>query len=76
MAQEQAGQSVDKIVMTIEGEEIQVLTPFQAAYRTNYEPSYIRQLCDEGKLIATKKFGRWWLHLDARGNIITKGVTF
>ncbi|KKM97298.1 hypothetical protein LCGC14_1169430 [marine sediment metagenome] len=75
MPQAQAGETVDKIVMTIDGIDIQVITPNTAAYRMNYEPSYICQLCDEGKLIATKIFGRWWLHLDTDGNIKAKGVT-
>lgn len=75
MSQDGVGETVDKIVMTIDGVDIPVITPISAAYRTCYEPSYIRQLCDEGKLIATKAFGRWWLHIDEQGNVITKTVT-
>lgn len=76
MAQNVVGETVDKIVLTIDDVEITVITPNLAAYRTGYEPSYVRQLCDEGKLIATKAFGRWWLHVDAAGNVRTKTVTF
>jgi len=75
MSREEVGETVDKIVMTIDGVDIQVITPNSAAYRTGYAPQYIRQLCDEGKLIATKAFSRWWLHVDEQGNVITEAVT-
>ncbi len=63
MMQEQAGQGGSNIFLEIEGEETEVCTTRFAAKLTGFSQSYIRQMCDSGKLIAIKKYGRWWVHL-------------
>ena len=62
MSQQQAGQGEIAVSLRI-GEQWQlVYTTQQVADWTDLKVGYIQQLCDMGKLIATKFNGRWWVH--------------
>lgn len=52
------GQSVGLIVC-VDNVNVDVLTTDEVAGLLNYHEKYIRQLCDEGKLIAFKVRGIW-----------------
>lgn len=58
-----AGQGEVRFWMTIEGKRIEVIDTQDYAKVTDYRQSYIKQMCDEGSLIATKYNGRWWIHI-------------
>lgn len=55
------GQEVQYVRMYYDGRFRSVLTPTQAAEKLGFTENYVRQLCDMGKLIATKYNGRWWI---------------
>lgn len=56
------GQGVSDVIFIIEGDVTIVHTTEKAAEIMGYGQAYIRQLCDQGALIATKYNGRWWVH--------------
>lgn len=55
------GQVVWKVTMQVDDAPQDVVTTQQAAAMTGYHERYIRAMCDEGKLIAIKYYGRWWI---------------
>lgn len=57
-----AGQGDVHVLMQIDGTWRNVITAAQAATILNLDEGYVRQLCDQGALIATKYNGRWWVH--------------
>ena len=56
-----AGQSVGRVVVEIVGVRLPVVSVKIAARRLSLSVRYTRRLCDEGKLIAIKIDGRWWV---------------
>ena len=61
-SEDMAGQGGLPIKIYIHGHWEFVFTPAQVAKLLSYKEAYVQQLCDQGKLIATKYNGRWWIH--------------
>ncbi len=61
MSQDRAGQGDIEVKMRIDGKWEYVYTTAQAAKSLGLKQSYITNMCDMGKLIATKVNGRWWI---------------
>lgn len=57
------GQGDVRFWIGIEGKRIEVIDTHDYAEVTDYKQSYVKQMCDEGTLIATKYNGRWWIHI-------------
>lgn len=58
------GQTVGRVVMTIDGIEYDVMTLKQAGKNLQYSSSSMWRFVDEGKLIAYKIAGAWWVRID------------
>lgn len=58
----QAGEAVLWFKVQVNDKWVMVFTPEEAADCLNLSVGYVRQLCDMGKLLATKINGRWWVH--------------
>lgn len=56
-----AGQSAGRVIVEIDGVRLPVVSVRLAACSLNLSVRYTRRLCDEGKLIAIKMDGRWWV---------------
>ncbi len=68
------GQVVWKVTMQVDEAPNDVVTTQQAARMTGYHERYIRAMCDEGKLIAIKYYGRWWIDASCLKGISASGL--
>ncbi len=70
------GQSVTRIQMKIDGRWVTVFPSWWVAKKLGYHRHSVTQLCDTGKLIATKFSGRWWIHEDQLRERYPKALPF
>lgn len=64
-----AGELVGEFYLEIDGVKTQVTTPNVFGDWLGYDISHICRMCDEGKLIAYKRRGLWWLPVDQMVNL-------
>lgn len=56
-----AGQVVGQVRADIDGTDTPIISLAVAARHLGYSPRHMRHLCEEGKLIAIKLAGAWWI---------------
>ncbi len=71
-----AGQGVRVMWLWDGKERTAIIDTHDYAKLSGYKQSYVKQMCDEGKLIATKYNGRWWVHVNAEYDSISGDVTW
>jgi len=65
------GQGVQYVRIWHAGDWQDVQTPAEVAEKLGLQEAYVRQLCDMGKLIATKYNDRWWIfEQEYKGNYV------
>lgn len=70
------GKGAHKIIIQIGGIAYVYCDTKKAAEISGYSRSYVRQMCESGKLIATKKYGRWWVRLADSAEILVYSLPF
>ena len=76
MTEQQAGQGGFSMGMFIGVRWVCVYTTEEAACRLNLSPRYVSQLCEQGELIATKEYGRWWVHKQRYKGVAIDDIPF
>lgn len=76
MEEETEGQVGPAMYMDILGVKTRVYTAKPFAHITGYSRRHIRTLCDEGKLIAYKRDGLWWIPESQLGSTAVIGLPF
>lgn len=56
-----AGEGDVQMLIRVGGDEYEVMTSKQAAIELGYSQEHMCRLCDEGKVLAHKVAGVWWI---------------
>lgn len=70
------GQDVRVMWTWIDGQRKAIVDTHDYAKLSKYKQQYVKQMCDEGKLIAIKYNGRWWIFVKAFYNTSGGDVTW
>jgi excisionase family DNA binding protein len=76
MTETQVGQSGGWMAMWLDDEWVKVFSTQDAADQLGLSQGYVRQLCEQEKIVATKLDGRWWVHEQRYGNLYVDWLPF
>lgn len=76
MPREQAGQGEVLMGIQIDFKWMPVYDTQWASETLHLNRQYVTQLCEQGKLIATKVSGKWWVHEQRYKECYVSGIPF